>query len=176
MFKKFLILIVVMCGGVMLISAQDDVFEEREIYTVLAYGDDVFEPDLWLASANESTVTTTATWSAPTLGAVSYLDYRHFDDGTTTDEITALFDNTLFEATFANYATWRKTAVCYDGDVTLHEFELTNSDIFYNMRYWVEPTEDFTRVRAHFIVFPNSFAPELDEYSERLFPDLSACE
>jgi hypothetical protein len=177
MFKKLAVLLMVLCCGVVVINAQDDLFlEEREIYTALSYGDEVFEPELWLASATESEVATTATWSSPSLGAVSYLDYRHYDEGTTTEEIDALFDNTWFEAVFANYATWQKTAVCYDGDVTLHEFDLTNGDILYNMRYWVEPVEDFTRVRAHFIVFPNSYLPELDEYSERLFPDLPACE
>lgn len=176
MLKKLVMVLLVACCGVALLSAQDDlVMEEREIYTALAYGDEVFEPELWLASANESEVATTAIWNAVAYGALSYLDYRHYDEGITADEIAARFDNTWFEAAFANYATWRKVAVCYEGDLTLHEFELTNGESQYNMRYWVEPAEEFTRVRAHFIVFPNSYLPELDEYSDRLFPDLPAC-
>jgi len=177
MLKKLIVVLVVLLCSVALIHAQDDAeeFEEREIYTALAYGDDVFEPELWLASAAESEVTTTVTWNAVAYGALSYLDYRHYDEGITADEITAQFDNTRFEATFANYASWRKVAVCYEGDLTLHEFELVNGESQYNMRFWVEPAEDFTRVRAQFIVFPNSYLPELDEYSERLFPDLPAC-
>lgn len=176
MLKKLLVVLVVLVCSVALIQAQDrEEPEEREIYTALAYGDDVFEPELWLASATESEVTTTVTWSTTAYGALSYLDYRHYDDGITADEITTVFDNTWFESVFANYSSWRKVAVCYDEDVTLHEFELTSGESQYNMRYWVEPAEDFTRVRAQFVVFPNSYLPELDEYSERLFPDLPAC-
>jgi hypothetical protein len=176
MLKKLVIVMLVVCCGAVLMRAQDEFLEDREIYTVLSYGDDVFEPELWLASAAESAVTTTATWNSPTYGALSYLDYRHYDDGITTEEIDALFDNTFFEANFANYATWRKTAVCYSGDLTLHEFELSNGDLLYNMRYWIAPAEENTRVSAHFIVFPNSYLPELDGYAEQLYPELPVCE
>lgn len=179
MIKKLMILAVVICCGAGLMSSAQEMDEpspEREIYTALGYGDGVFEPDLWLASAAETTANTTATWNATSLGALSYLDYRHFPEGTTKEEIDALFDNVWFEAVFANYTSWRKTGVCYDGDLTLHEFELKNNDTSYNMRYWVEPLEENTRVRAHFIVFPVSYQAELEEYAARLFPKFASCQ
>ena len=58
MIKRFIILVVLLSGALLVSRAQDK--PTREIYTVLSYGDSVFEPDKWLASAREEAGRTTA--------------------------------------------------------------------------------------------------------------------
>lgn len=174
MFKKLFLALIIIFSVALLALAQDDKPPLREIYKVLSYGDDVFEPDIWYASATETVGMTTAQWNAASMSALSYVVYRHFDEGIKPEDVGTYFDNTWFEAAFANYTSWRKVGVCYDGDITLHKFNLTLSGIDFAMRYWVEPVSD-TRVKAMFIVFPSANVTDLDEYAARLYPDLPDC-
>jgi hypothetical protein len=174
MFKKLLPAFILIFGAALLTSAQDDKPPLREIYKALSYGDEVFEPDLWFASATETVGMTTAQWNAPSISALSYLVYRHFDEGIQPEDVGTYFDNAWFEAAFANYESWRKVGVCYDDDTALHKFNLRLYDTDYAMRYWVEPVSD-TRVMAIFIVFPSADVPGLDDYAARLYPDLPDC-
>jgi hypothetical protein len=142
---------------------------------VLAYGDDVFEPELWLASATESPDRTTAQWSAATLGGLAYLDYRHFEQELAPDEVAEYFDDGWFETTFSVYDSWKKVGVCYSGDnLTLHKFNLTLQNTEYAMRYWVEQVSPM-RVMALFVLFPSADPTSLDDYAARLYPKLPDC-
>jgi len=174
MFKKLLLALIVIFGAVILVNAQDNKPPLREIYKVLSIGDEIFEPDLWFASATETVDMTTAQWNAPSISALSYVVYRHFDEGIKPEDIGTYFDNAWFEAAFANYESWRKVGVCYDGDLTLHKFNLQLYDTDFAMRYWVEPVSE-TRVKAIFLVFPSADVTSLDDYAARLYPDLSDC-
>ena len=169
----------------------DTPITEREIITVLKMGDDVFEHDLWRASAAETAGSTTATW-LPTpesgYGAVSHIDYLHFDAGYTAARLNELFNQQWFADTFVNWEDVRKTNVCFDGDITLHEFSLSFRDsndnvTQYDLRYWVDPVSE-TRVRTWHIAFATTYtdgtpnpesAARLDEYAARMYPDFPAC-
>lgn len=180
---RLLIVLALLLGLALAVGAQDVEDEEelpplREIYLALSFGDEVFEPDLWLASATEGDVRTTAVWNAGQLSALSYLDLLHFDEGYTAEGIDAFFNDNWFAAAFANYETWERTAVCYfnddDLDLTLHEFTMTTGGTEYTMRYWIDLFSE-TRVAAIFIVFPATSSLTLDDYAARLYPDLSTC-
>jgi hypothetical protein len=147
----------------------------REIYTVLAYGDGVFEPDTWLASAEENADRTTATWSNDTLGALAYAEYLHFDGGVTPEGIDKYFSDDSFKVILSNYEQWERTALCSRNGLTLREFAVTNNQIDYRLRYWTKAAGP-TRVLALFIVFPKDKPHELDTYAKRLFPDLVSCQ
>lgn len=174
MFRKLLLALMVIFGAALLTNAQDDKPPLREIYKVLSYGDEVFEPELWFASATETLGMTTAQWEARSLSALSYVVYRHFDEGIRPEDVATYFDNAWFEAAFANYESFRKVGVCYNGDITLHKFNLRIYETDFAMRYWVEPVSD-TRVKAIFIVFPSADVNGLDDYAARLYPALSDC-
>jgi hypothetical protein len=164
---------------------------EREIITVLQMGDGVFENDLWRASAAETASSTTATWlpiPESGYGAISHIAYLHVDDGYTPTGLDELFNDQWFADTLANWEDVRKTNVCFDGDITLHEFSLAFRDANdnvtqYDLRYWVDPVSE-TRVRTWHIAFATTFsdgAPNpksaawLDDYARRMYPDLPAC-
>jgi hypothetical protein len=153
----------------------------REIYTVLAYGDEAFEPDLWYSSAAEEAVRTTATWTPrPESGygsALAYADYLHFGGGYTMDGLRELFDASWFIVTFANYESYTATIDCEQDDTLLFEFALRSDGEDYLMRYWVEPATD-DRVMALFIVFPGNDVDArrlLEDHARRLYPDFPAC-
>lgn len=177
--------LVVVMVGLGMVRAQDSDGENaevnapddgREIYTALSYGEDVFEPGLWLASATEQRSRTTAQWSASDLGAIAFLQYLHFDqDPRDRDGMDDFFDNDWFDITLSNYDSYRKTGVCYGDDLTLHTFDVTASGIDYSMRYWTEWVDE-DRIAALFLLFPAVDRAGLDDYAERLYPDLMSCE
>lgn len=154
---------------------------EREIYTVLRYGDAVFEPELWFVTATESAARTTATWTprpeANYGSAVAYADYLHFDGGYTADGLDELFNDAWFAGTLSSYQSYTNTLSCDGAGVSLYEFNLRFDDADYVMRYWVEPVTE-TRVMAFFILFPArdvAARQTLEDYAKRLYPDLSVC-
>jgi len=179
-----MLVLVMLLVAALMVGAQDMEDEDelpplREIYIALSFGDEVFEPDLWLASATEGEARTTSVWNAAQLSALSYLDLLHFDDGYSIEGIDAFFNDTWFEAAFANYEMWERMAVCDyrddEYDLTLHEFSMSTGGESYTMRYWIDLFNE-TRVAAIFIVFPASSSATLDDYSARLYPELPACE
>ena len=104
------------------------------------------------------------------------------------EELDSFFSDTWFEQSFLNWEDVRKINVCFDGDVTLHEFDLAFRDAGdnvsrYGLRYWIEPVSE-TRVRAWHIAIATSYAdgrpnPDgetlLDDYAARIYPDLPTC-
>ena len=182
MLKRMLVILAVL-GAVFVVvprigMAQDTATEEtqpeREIYVALGYGDEVFEPDIWYASASEQPSHTQATWRADGIGGLAYLDYIHFDEGVAFSQLDAVFNDGWFNATLSNYRVWRENTRCDLGSLRLIEFSLQTNNIKYNMRYWLEVVND-TRVLTMFVVFPATDADNLDNYSNLLFPELASC-
>ena len=192
--RKILPLLVIVLLVAAVTQAQDTETPaaEREIFTVLKLGDDIFEHDLWWASAAETAGRTSATW-LPTAesgyGAVSHIQYLHFDDGYTSTQLDELFNDQWFAQTFLNWEEVRKTNVCFNGEVTLHEFSMAFRDANdnvtqYDLRYWIAPVSE-TRVRTWHLAFATTFAdgspnPDsaalLDEYAALISPDFTACQ
>lgn len=165
--------LLVMCFGVILVSYAQR--QEREIYTALAYGDGIFAPVLWYASAAEEETRTKATWTSFELDAVAYLDYLHFDEGIAPDELSDFFDKDWFTVTLSNYQDWAQQDACASGDILLFEFDVTFEDNPYHMRYWIEPVSPY-RVAARFLVFPTTDPRAMQHYAARWFPDFVSCE
>jgi len=174
---KRIVLVLLMLAAVWVgVAAQDEAnFDtKREIYTALSYGDEVFEPDIWYASASEEPSRTRATWRADSIGGIAYLDYIHFDEGIAFSQLEEVFNVGWFNATLSNYSVWRENTRCELGEMLLIEFSLQTNSIKYDMRYWIEVASDY-RVRTMFVVFPADDADNLDDYAERLFPDILSC-
>jgi hypothetical protein len=188
--RKILVIGLILLLGVPVAQAQEEP-AEFELIQVLLMGAEVFEPDVWYASGSETASTTSAIWQPrPSAGfsGISGLSYLHFDTGYTLDGLDEFFDDTWFDQTFVNWQDLRKTNLCFDDEITLHEFTLAFQDsrdnvTRYAMRYWVEPMDD-TRVRAWYIIIATTFAdgttdPEgrtrLDDYAARLYPNFVSC-
>ncbi|MBL8119071.1 MAG: hypothetical protein J0L63_17600 [Anaerolineae bacterium] len=172
MWRQLLILIVLLAGILVVSQAQEP--STREIYTVLDYGENVFEPELWLASAQEEVGRSTAQWRSDPMSGLAYLSYLHFDSGIQPDQIDLIFNEDWFRATFANYQQWSETRNCQLEGITLKEFSLTQANLRYSMRYWIQPVSD-SRVLTLFLIFPAASTETLDTYAEKLFPQAAVC-
>lgn len=147
----------------------------REIYTVLAIGDGVFEPEGWLAGAQEMPDRTIATWASESIGGTSLAEYLHFDQGYDSATIVSeWFNNDWFTSAFSDFTSWTPQGACTTGNTTLYEFALVQNDANYVLRYWVE-LEPPNRVLAFQILFPEEQAALLEEYAQRYNPDLFNC-
>src|SRR5262249_34934609 len=125
MLKRILSVIIIFCGVLLIARAQDATPSpepEREIYTALGYGDGVFEPDIWYASAAEEPTRTTATWRADGIGGVGFVEYLHFDEGVKFSQFNAVFNDDWFKTTLSNYKVWRENTHCDQGDLRLIDF------------------------------------------------------
>jgi hypothetical protein len=157
-----------------MVTAQQSQTEQREIYTALAYGEEVFEPDIWLASAAERADRTVAQWDAADLNAVAYVEYLHFTDGIERDAVDDFFNDEWFKVTLVNYESWERSATCTIGLTHLDEFAVKFEGKPYTMRYWTQSVSE-TRVLALSLVFPAEDQESLDMYAKRLFPDAADC-
>ncbi|MBZ0300981.1 MAG: hypothetical protein K8J31_14635 [Anaerolineae bacterium] len=192
MMRKLLeiVLIVIALGSVVAVTAQE-AFPERELVTVLKMGEQVFEPEIWLANGGETNTGTTASWQSTFesgFSGLSFLNYMHFDTGYTLDGLDTFFNDDWFKQTFVSWEDVRKTNVCFNGDVTLHEFSMSYRESSgnvarYVLRYWVDPISE-TRVRAWHVGFATTYSDGtndprgqelLDEYSARMYPDFASC-
>lgn len=169
-----LLAVILLALGASALRAQDEAEgSRREIYTVLAYGDDLFEPELWLAQATEHEDRTTGSWVSADLGGLAYADYLHFPSGIEDPE--AFFDEAWFEVTFENYDFWALIDRCeFEDGTTLRLFDVKDDGNEYWMRYWTRQ-ETETRVLAFFLVFPKTSGANLEKYSERFAPETTSC-
>jgi hypothetical protein len=172
MIKRFLILVVLLSGALLVSRAQDK--PTREIYTVLSYGDDVFEPDQWLASAKEEAGRTTAEWRDDAISGLAYLGYIHFDDPIQPDQIPLVFTDDWFKAVFANYQGMVETTNCQLEDVTLHQISVVQAGSRFDVRYWIQPIDE-NRVLTLFLMFPSSDSTNMGKYAKKLFPNADIC-
>lgn len=175
MLNRFLLVLAVVLAAVAGVHAQSS--SEREIYTALRYGDEIFEPELWLASANEQTDRTTAIWEQNTEGALAYVELLHWasDAPDSQAEIEEFFTNDWFDGVFSTYAGWEPVGeACLVKDLHRWKFSLTLNDIEYIMYYWVKPLTS-TRVLAASLVYPSDNLAQLENYANRWVPDTTRC-
>ncbi len=172
MVKRLFILVVLLAGAVLIGRAQDK--PTREIYTALSYGDSVFEPDQWLASAREEVGRTTAEWRDDSISGLAYLGYIHFDNPIQPDQVPLVFTDDWFKAVFANYQSINETANCQTKDVTLHQFNVIQAGNSFSVRYWIQPISE-SRVLTLFLMFPTSDTAHMETYATKLFPDAAVC-
>ncbi len=172
MIKRFIILVVLLSGALLVGRAQNS--PTREIYTALSYGDGVFEPDQWLASAREENGRTTAEWRDDDISGLAFLGYIHFDNPIQPEQMSLVFTEDWFKAVFANYQGMTETSNCQLDDVILHEFTVLQAGLRFNVRYWIQPIDE-TRVLTLFLMFPMTDTVHMDTYAKKLFPKAAIC-
>jgi hypothetical protein len=173
--KRVLLILLLVLSMTSLAMAQND--ETHEIFTVLDYSAEHFEPDLWrLSTAEETLDSSFVAWRLREQEDVLFFFVNfHFDAGVTDEVITDYFDTETFDALFVNYMPYIAGDECQLGDLRLYEFTHSGDGGKFVLRYWVEPISE-TRVMGVNGVAPSTHLKELDEYAERLFPDLPSCD
>ncbi|MBC6935377.1 MAG: hypothetical protein DWB42_06020 [Chloroflexi bacterium] len=174
MLKRLFVLLAI-CALAFTAAAQEDA--PHEIYTVLDYGSEAFEPELWrMAAAEESTTYTSALWRYKLDEEfLFFFLYLHFDGGATEEAVSSYFSGDNLSALLANYEPWRQTGTCTIGDVTIYEFASKVGEQRRILRYWVQVITP-TRVLGVNAAAPEDLAEAFDEYAARLFPEAVSCE
>jgi len=148
---------------------------QKDIDRALAYTGDVFSAPDWEQSYSVSGTTVAVTWQNITQGAVVYLEALIFPCSYEEPDLNNYYSDENWKALFQNYESYAPIAECkMDTGLRLYQFKTQNQGIEYEIRYWVENDSD-TRVISTMIVFPIGPESPMDDYSQRLFPDLPNC-
>ncbi len=148
---------------------------QKDIDRALAYTGNVFSTPEWEQSYIVSDTTVAVTWQNITQGAVVYLEALIFPCSYEEPDLNNYFSDENWKALFQNYESYAPIAECKtDTGLRLYQFKTQNQGFEYEIKYWVENDSD-TRVISTMIVFPAGPESPMDDYSQRLFPDLPNC-
>jgi hypothetical protein len=176
MLKRTASVFIVVVLALLAIPALAQETEPREIYTVLGYGDGVFERGSWMATAYEQFDRTTAYWTSTEPSAIAYIDLLHYANGFTVNEALRFFGDieSWLDAVLVNYQPWEITARCGAGAVMLYEFNGMFENEPQLIRYWFQATAP-DRLLTVQLIFTAEDRDLLDSYAEQLFPTLPTC-
>ena len=149
--------------------AQDD------IDRALSFTGELFGAPEWVRSYTVAEGRVSVVWSNDPLSAVAYVEALIFPCSYEEPDLNAFFSDESWQIIFANYESFEAVSACkIDDGLRLYEFEAVTDGFEYTIRYWAKNDTD-TRVIGTMIVFPVESQSLVDEYSERLFPDLISC-
>lgn len=155
----------------------------REIFTVLAYGDPVFEDSWYLEASRNNVDRTSVAWYNDALDALVFFSLLHFPGGIRPAELPDYFNDEYFEIVLENYAPYTRKATCSAGDLTLLIFDTVNMERPYTVYYYyrLAPAADRAldglsdRVLTVQFSFPATQDIQLLRYTRALFPELPIC-
>jgi hypothetical protein len=149
--------------------------EQADIDRALAYTHDLFSGPDWQRTYTVSDSRVAVTWSNDTLGSVAYLEALIFPCGYKELDLDNYFNEENWKAIFANYESYEAVAECkMDTGLRLYQFKAVEQGNDYDIKYWAKNDTD-TRVMGVMIVFLVKSKSLMDEYSTRLFPELTSC-
>ena len=170
MLKRLLFVCLVMMGTLTGFAQED----QSEIWTVLAYGDKVFEPELWRAEGFEDVTRTKVGWQSDTYKALINIDLLHYPRAVTQSSLNTIFDQNWLDATVGSFVPVKQTSACGSNTMRLYEYAGTANASDHTIRYWIEWISPY-RIKTIFAAFPTKYMDALDVYSARLYPDFPTC-
>jgi hypothetical protein len=180
MIKAIITIFFLICGSITYTVAQDDEPDtRRELYTVLEYGDQVFEPGEWFVyAAKDSETSSYVAWKTREDTTIGSITIVHFTREVTTDVLVEYLDKAIFNESLAEVATWEFTNNCEKDGTLLYEFSLTWSGGTLKGdsigRYWAEP-KDGDAAWFTVLVFPMEKTDLLNEYAAAFYPLFVSC-
>lgn len=155
----------------------------REVFSVLAYGDPVFESSWYLDASQNNVDRTTVAWYNDPLNALVFFSLLHFPDGVTVTELPDYFDEAYFETVLSNYVPYTLKLTCSAGDLSLLIFDAVNNGEPYTLHYYYHPAPAVNRtldgptdrVLAVQFSFPVTHTTDMLRYTSALFPELPTC-
>jgi hypothetical protein len=145
---------------------------QKDMIRALFYIGDIFSAPQWEQIPEN---TTSIIWNNSAQGAIAYLETLIFQCGYEEPDLDKYFSNENWKAVFVKYDSYEPIDECKtDNGLRLYEFKAKNNGIEYSIKYWVKSDTD-TLVIVTMLVFPVESKPLLDEYSSRLFPQLTTC-
>lgn len=174
--KPYLPLLVLVFAALGCTLPVADWFGTRELDTVLAYGEGVFEPDAWFVlSTTDDEQRTGVFWESNDFQAVASFQHMHLNRPVTQAIISRYMSTASLDLLMSNYDHWQETDRCQQAESWIVEIDAQLGDEDYQMRMWLVPLAD-SRLLAAGLTFPETDVESLDRYSALLFPNFPSCE
>jgi hypothetical protein len=148
---------------------------QADIDHALTYAGKIFSGIDWVRSYTVETNRVYVTWSNGPLNALAFTEALIFECGYTDSDIDAYFSGENWNTIFANYESYQAISECKSTNkLRLYQFTAQKAGFEYAIKYWTLNDTD-TRVMELMIVFPVDSKSLMDEFSSRLFPELTSC-
>jgi hypothetical protein len=148
----------------------------KDVDKILSIGKELFNTDKWTKSYTVEPYKITITRHNDAEAGVAYTEYLIYTCGYGQQELNDYFNNEGFKNVFNGYESYNQAAFCeIPNDLALYKFDLVDEGKEYTAHYWVEQTDD-THVLVMMLVFPRESTAQFDEYSKKLFPELTSCQ
>ena len=147
---------------------------DQDVNKILSFGKDAFTSENWVRSYTVEPYKITLTRHNDVDSTIAYIEYLIYTCGYGQTELGEYFNDAGFNVVFEGYESHAMSAFCEIKDLALYKFDLVEEDVEYTAHYWVEQTDD-THVLVMMLVFPKTSTAQLDEYSKKLFPELTSC-
>ncbi len=148
---------------------------QSDIDRAISFTGNVFET--WeYSDAVTSEARVAVSWINNIEGAAAYLEVLIFRCGYEDLDLDKYYNDTIWGTIFANYQNYDPLGeMCQDSHgLRLYEFSLENQGYPYLARYWAKNDTD-NRVIGLMMAFPKDSLALMDEYSMRIFPQLTNC-
>ncbi len=149
---------------------------DADIDRALTYTEELFSGVEWERTYTVGGGRVSVTWSNGADAAIAYLEALIFPCTYEEPDLNNFFGAENWQVIFANYESYQSVAECRtDNGLRLYQFSAVDSGFEYDIKYWVENDTE-TRVIGMMIVFPADADVLMDEYSNKLFPELTSCQ
>lgn len=145
-----------------------------DVEKMLTFGLDAFNSNDWVKSYSVEPYKITLTRRNDTAQAIAYSEYLIFTCGYTQEDMNNYFNDEGFGIIFADYESYALGNFCEKSGVSLYEYDLVDEGTPFKARYWVKQDTD-TRILVYMLVFPEATPGVLDEYSQKIFPNMASC-
>jgi len=152
---------------------------QGDIDRALSFTGELFGAPEWIRSYTVSDGRVSVFWSNDPLHTVAVEEALIFPCGYEEPDLDNYFSDDNWKVIFGNYKSYDAVSACKTNDgLRLYQFKATvtdaKGDAEYAIKYWAKNDTD-TRVLSTMIVFPVESQSLMDEYSTRLFPNLTSC-
>jgi hypothetical protein len=147
---------------------------ETDFKEAAAIGEDVFEPESWEFEILEHPALISVGWFNYDNKAFGHAQYLMYNCGYTRNELDDFYGEENMAFMLGGYDSYRLTAACQYGDITLRQYDLVLGDLDYISRFWYQPL-NATRARDMRLDFVSTDRDQMDIYAARLYPDIPSC-
>lgn len=147
---------------------------DADVEKILTFGRESFDSTQWVKSYTVEPYKITLTRRNDPIQAIAYSEYLIFTCGYTQDDMNNYFNDEGFSIIFSDYESYSLGNFCETSGLSLYEYNLVDEGAPFQARYWVKQDTD-TRILVYMLVFPEASSGALDQYSQKIFPSLSAC-
>ena len=147
---------------------------DKDLQYVMSFGQEIFSSKDWIKSYTVEPYKISLSRHNDALNAISYIEYLIYTCGYSQANLNNYFNDQGFNVIFGGYESHTLAKFCEKKSLALYEYDLVNNGADYVAHYWVKQDTE-TRVLVVMIVLPKDNPTLMNQYSQKLFPDLTSC-